>query len=530
MDLNTPIDELLSEESELYHGKLMKRVSKSLKKKFKYVAKVDVGKTTRYFYSLAEYKAFLDGKDKSKEDDVKTTKTPATPTSKKPSNIPKSSDKRSDFGTLIKSGQNFIERQLKKAAKETSKKIESEVKEKTESLKKVAKETEKVLKKVEKQVPKKVIVAKKETEEAFEKIKKELKKVEKPVSKKIEAAKKETEEALANIKKELKKVEKSTSEKTDLILKKVARKADVTGIQKKAENDATAKADAISKANSPKSWDELEHKDREYTRDEDQAAINPNYVTNEEGSKVTEEEKAEIISLQEETGVAIFEYQINCQSCTLAYDLRRRGYDVEAAPYDWDETWQANYEGISSWYKGVTVDDWTVHTPTPMPDGLERYEDGYGEAMESRQKELRAKIASTFDDMPDGSYGQFCVYSYYGGGHSIVWEKENGKVTLRDCQINETYSLDHLATDPDEYYSCLREVSILRTDDKELTDEALKRVRNVSDTSPIEEALKKIRERIEKDEKDERRKRAKHIEENRRNRARKVLERKTLTT
>lgn len=525
MDLNTPIEDLLSDGSELYHAKFMKSIGKTLKKKFKYIAKIDVGKSTRYFYSLAEYKAFLDGKDKSKEDDSKTAKTSSTQLPKKSSNSSKATSKKSSFKSMAEAGRSFVERQAKKAVKEADKKVDT--------LKKSAKQLQK---KVEKQIPKKA-------EDALKKIEKEFKnKVEKPVSKKVEVARKETEDALKKIKKELilKKPGKQTPktatnelrkqevEKTLKKIKEELKNRSELDKMKEAEERAyaeakskTEKADAISKANSPKSWDELEHKDRDYTREEDQTAVNPHHVTEEEASKVTEKEKEELIALQEETGIALFEYHINCQSCTLAYDLRRRGYDVEAAPYDLDETWQPNHEGLSMWYEGVEPDDWTIHTASPLDDETAKKGNKAAEEfIEKEQEKLRAKASATFDEMPDGSYGQFCAFHWYGGGHSVVWEKENGKVTLRDCQINETIPFDKIADDA--YYSCLREIYILRTDDKKLTDEALKRVRNVSDTTPIEEALKKIRKRIEKDKK--------RVEEFRRNRARSVLERKLRTT
>lgn len=210
-------------------------------------------------------------------------------------------------------------------------------------------------------------------------------------------------------------------------------------------------ADKKSEQESPKSWDELVHKDGEYTKEQDQAAVNPNYDP------------------------SWMKYSENCVNCTLAYDVRLRGYDVEAAPYNQYETFKPTIDEVSTWYKGITEDNWLVNRLDTTTD------DVYDRSWENKSgipdftaigfNETKAAIKT----MPDDSYGQFCVYWSSGGAHSMVWEKSKDKVVLRDCQTNKTYDYDQYVK---QYGLYVIQTSVLRTDNLELTDAALRRIRN----------------------------------------------------
>lgn len=226
----------------------------------------------------------------------------------------------------------------------------------------------------------------------------------------------------------------------------------------------TEKADAKSIADSPKSWSELKKKTRWYSRDEDQAAVNPNYTSTEYKTTMQVEAFGTTFAIE------VNPYEMNCQSCTLAYDARQRGYDVEAAPYYMEESFVPSIEGpdgINSWYKGVGDADWTTFT---LPD------DSSASSTEQSRK-MYSDVEKLFNNMPNGSYGQFCVGWTFGSAHSVVWEKTNGTVTIRDCQSNKSFSFNQIMDEPN-YSDCVGQVVILRTDDKELTDAALRRLRN----------------------------------------------------
>ena len=105
----------------------------------------------------------------------------------------------------------------------------------------------------------------------------------------------------------------------------------------------------------------------------------------------------------------------------------------------------------------------------------------------NRGRAMMAKVYNTIQEFPDNSYGQFCVWWSTGSGHSVVWEKENSKITIRDCQSNKSFDFSELIHERDEttskesfaYAYDVTDVYILRTDDKELTNEALRRIRSV---------------------------------------------------
>ena len=223
-------------------------------------------------------------------------------------------------------------------------------------------------------------------------------------------------------------------------------KVDMIDIMKKLnEKDKTKKeAEKIEKADvQAKSFAELPKKTREYSKEEDQKAINPNY--NESG----------------------MEYKTNCSYCTMAYEFRRRGYDVEAAPkLETDDPPTARE--IKSWYKGVEDKD--------VMDILVR-EDPIGFAL---GKYDLAEPASYSDLLiknikrnGDGARGEIGVQWKQGSGHSMVWEVENGSVVIRDCQINKTYKENEI----EDLLSRTWYVNCYRTDNLEFSDEALRTVR-----------------------------------------------------
>ena len=193
-------------------------------------------------------------------------------------------------------------------------------------------------------------------------------------------------------------------------------------------------------------WAEgLKHKETPTTPDEDQALINPNY-----------------------TGEYDDPYTNNCAYCTTAYDLRRRGYDVEALPYDESIQPPTDIEGLSRLYQDTTVDDWSKTTVLDVDSDAEGDE-------WTVNKQYSEAIKSLWTELPDGSYGQLSVVWKMGGGHSLVWEKTDGEVTIRDCQTNEAFMLNEKAH---EFSYLTNAVYAIRTDNREPSEEITNYVRN----------------------------------------------------
>ena len=210
--------------------------------------------------------------------------------------------------------------------------------------------------------------------------------------------------------------------------KEAEERAEAERARQEAAYADRAREEALSRGEEALS--DLPMKTREYSKEEDQAAVNPNYEDGEE-------------------------WQTNCAYCTAAYDLRRRGYDVEAMPCDYT-TYDATIVSIPEWYEDTSIDDWVKN---------ESVSDGKTPLILPPEKidEVHKGTKKAFDEMPDGSYGQFCVYWLGGGGHSMVWEKENGTTYIRDCQTNDKYTHDEWVY---QYGDWAYNVYVLRTDNR----------------------------------------------------------------
>ena len=103
-------------------------------------------------------------------------------------------------------------------------------------------------------------------------------------------------------------------------------------------------------------------------------------------------------------------YKNNCQRCVPAYELRRRGYDVEALPKP----------------TGEDIIESNVFT-------FDAFVDRYGNIM-SYTRSTQADLMRQLGSFPDGS--RFAVRNSWrgGGGHVYVAEKQNGAVSFYDPQ------------------------------------------------------------------------------------------------
>ena len=170
---------------------------------------------------------------------------------------------------------------------------------------------------------------------------------------------------------------------------------------------------------------ELNQKQVAMTLDADMAACNPKYSKG---------------------GV----YKNNCISCALAYDLRRRGYDVEAAPIDTTSAINGSLPVQLGFYKGEKLE--TFDVPSDNNVAMKQFSDRilkYG----------------------DGSRGLLRIRWKNGDGHAAIWEVSGDIVVLRDPQNNTIVNLlDYVRRAKTFYY--------FRTDNLELTNKVTEFVRN----------------------------------------------------
>ena len=106
----------------------------------------------------------------------------------------------------------------------------------------------------------------------------------------------------------------------------------------------------------------------------------------------------------------------NCALCTIAYDMRRRGYDVSARQHPpIDLVYDVGFEDVGVIYKGAS-------------DAVKTF----GKASDSYKS-----MASE----PEGSRGAIrCKWKGGDSGHVVAYEIENGKPVLYDAQSGDRYS------------------------------------------------------------------------------------------
>lgn len=144
-------------------------------------------------------------------------------------------------------------------------------------------------------------------------------------------------------------------------------------------------------------------KSREYTKKEDMERVNPGFMNFDRNTKN------------------------NCMLCTVAYDLRRRGYDVSAdvARYGYDQA------DAAKWYKGAKLVK-VANTKQSFGNYL-KYKTGFN-------SEVAKKVKNELVKQGDGARGNLMmVWDWSGSGHSVAYEVDNGKLILRDCQTNRVY-------------------------------------------------------------------------------------------
>ena len=143
-------------------------------------------------------------------------------------------------------------------------------------------------------------------------------------------------------------------------------------------------------------------------------------------------------------------YKNNCISCALAYDLRRRGYDVESMPIDTTSATNGSLPVQLGFYKGEKLE--TFEVPKD-PDVA--------------MKQFTNRIL----EYGDGSRGMLRIRWKNGDGHAAIWEVDDGSVVIRDPQNNTMVDLS-------DYVSRAKTFYYFRTDDLELTNKAFRFVQN----------------------------------------------------
>lgn len=143
-------------------------------------------------------------------------------------------------------------------------------------------------------------------------------------------------------------------------------------------------------------------------------------------------------------------YKNNCISCALAYDMRRRGYDVEAMPIDTTRATNGSLPVQLGFYKDKKLEIFEVP-----------------EDPDIAMKQFTNRILK----YGDGSRGMLRIRWKNGDGHAVIWEIDGDSVIIRDPQNNTMVDLS-------DYVSRAKTFYYFRTDDLELTNKAFRFVQN----------------------------------------------------
>lgn len=109
-------------------------------------------------------------------------------------------------------------------------------------------------------------------------------------------------------------------------------------------------------------------------------------------------------------------WKTNCADCSLAYEMRRRGYDVMADDHDDDYS------------------DWSQNgnTTSVFPDVKSDY---YDLTDSSDYRDATNKLCNDMkENYPDGSRGVMRITWSSGSGHMIAWEMHDGQPYFIDAQ------------------------------------------------------------------------------------------------
>lgn len=371
-------------------------------------------KKFRYFYTKKEYLAYLNNKKAKEEEETKKKNSILNAFKKKVASATKSASK------TIKSVDKKIDKFTDKAKDAVVDK---------------AKEVDKKIDKFSDDIKDNVEDVVKEVDKKIDKVENKLSEVTKTLDKKIEKGK-----AVAD-----KFIQKNGNKSVgSIVVAPLVAKIASTAVGVLAQigvgvllaQGIIALKDKFSEYKAKKNKETLPKKTKEWTKEADMKVINPDYDPTD------------------------WSTSYNCTYCTAAYDLRQRGYDVEAmhiSRFD-DSTTSAE---IMSWYKGADMQTLTDITSRQWEE-----KDGYNLTNE----QVYEYIEDDLKQHGEGARGHMIYYWQGGGAHDVVWEITNGEVVIRDCQNNKVLSV----ADYGDYAS---DIEYFRSDNLELNDEIFRTVR-----------------------------------------------------
>lgn len=156
--------------------------------------------------------------------------------------------------------------------------------------------------------------------------------------------------------------------------------------------------------------------------------------------------------------------KMNCRRCTLTYEMRRRGYDVEATKTFWATGQETSgiRQATQNYNQGKGESPWG-----------QKQIGGEKKFPSQASSEARSNaIFSALAQHPEGARGELAVEWDMMGGHSMAWEVVKGKPVIFDAQSSKVYKD---AASFKENAGSVVDAAYTRTDNIKLDEHFLKR-------------------------------------------------------
>lgn len=149
--------------------------------------------------------------------------------------------------------------------------------------------------------------------------------------------------------------------------------------------------------------------------------------------------------------------KMNCRRCTFSYELRRRGYDVEAT-----RTTNARSQTAGGLFNALNPDSKNIGDSrsavlkrlvkekydveskgarsSPFTDLIAAGSETGKNKIRLSESDKSGSIFSQLSKLPNGSRGELGMVWSAGGGHSMVWEIVKGKPVIFDTQNGEAFA------------------------------------------------------------------------------------------
>lgn len=170
----------------------------------------------------------------------------------------------------------------------------------------------------------------------------------------------------------------------------------------------------------------------------------------------------------------------NCRRCTFAYELRRRGFNVQATKsvggtgQKLDGAYNATHKktikgGILGVFLSSFLDD-TRGVDNRVANFIDK--ERFDIVIKTNAKASSKSIFDSLMRYPDRARGELEAVWKSGVGHSMAWEIINGKPVIFDCQTDQRFeTVDSFM----ERAAYIKQASSMRLDNIELNTDFLKK-------------------------------------------------------